>query len=69
MDQLEKLRKTCYLLEKDIQDTLCEIIELKIAHEALIEELMKARQQLYKEIEKRENINLKKLNRNQRNSI
>lgn len=68
MDKLEKLRRTCYLLEKDIQDTLCEIIELKIAHESLIDELTRTRKDLYKEIKKCEkNNNLQKTYR--RNSI
>lgn len=69
MEKIEKLKKTCYLLEKDLQDTLCEIVELKIAHEALIEELTQARKELYEEIVKCENNNSKNLNGNQRNTI
>lgn len=50
--KFEKLRKTCRLLELDIQETTNEIIELELSRENLIKELKNSRRKLYIEIAK-----------------
>lgn len=52
MEEVNKLRKTCQLLETDIKEVISEIVELEISRETLIEELKEARKALYKAIEK-----------------
>lgn len=57
MEKIEKLKKTCRLIEIDIHEIISEIVELQITRETLTEELKEARKALYKEIAKTEHNN------------